>query len=121
MPDAKIINGKAVAEALREEMRAETARLESEHGLKPGLAVILVGNDPASQIYVRSKGEQSVAAGMRSFTHRLAADTSEREIVDLVRRLNGDPLVHGILVQLPLLRADQPGSGHWRYRPRQRR
>lgn len=102
MADARIIDGRAIAEALRQEVQAEVTRLEAEHGLKPGLAVILVGDDPASQIYVRSKGEQSLAAGMRSFTHRLAADTTEREIVDLVRRLNADPLVHGILVQLPL-------------------
>ncbi len=102
MAEARIIDGKAIAESIREEVRAETARLEVEHGLKPGLAVVLAGDDPASQIYVRSKGEQSLAAGMRSFTHRLAANTSERDIIDLVRRLNDDPLVHGILVQLPL-------------------
>jgi methylenetetrahydrofolate dehydrogenase (NADP+)/methenyltetrahydrofolate cyclohydrolase len=102
MAEARLINGKAIAEALRAEVQAETALLKAEHGLKPGLAVVLVGDDPASQIYVRSKGEQSLAAGMRSFTHRLAADTSQSELVDLVRRLNADPLVHGILVQLPL-------------------
>lgn len=102
MSEARLIDGKAIAEALRREVRAEVARLEADHGLKPGLAVVLVGDDPASQIYVRSKGEQSLAAGMRSFTHRLAGDTSEAELVDLVRRLSADPLVHGILVQLPL-------------------
>ena len=102
MGEARIIDGRAIAGALRQEVQAEVMRLETEHGFKPGLAVILVGDDPASQIYVRSKGEQSLAAGMRSFTHRLAADTTEREIIDLVRRLNADPLVHGILVQLPL-------------------
>jgi methylenetetrahydrofolate dehydrogenase (NADP+)/methenyltetrahydrofolate cyclohydrolase len=100
--EARLIDGKGIAEALRAEVQAETALLKAEHGLKPGLAVVLVGDDPASQIYVRSKGEQSLAAGMRSFTHRLAADTSQSELVDLVRRLNADPLVHGILVQLPL-------------------
>ncbi|HEY1879078.1 MAG TPA: bifunctional methylenetetrahydrofolate dehydrogenase/methenyltetrahydrofolate cyclohydrolase FolD [Caulobacteraceae bacterium] len=102
MAEARLIDGKGIAEALRAEVQAETALLKAEHGLKPGLAVVLVGDDPASQIYVRSKGEQSLAAGMRSFTHRLAADTSQSELVDLVRRLNADPLVHGILVQLPL-------------------
>jgi methylenetetrahydrofolate dehydrogenase (NADP+)/methenyltetrahydrofolate cyclohydrolase len=102
MSEARLIDGKAIAEALRDEVRAEVARLKADHGLKPGLAVVLVGDDPASQIYVRSKGEQSLAAGMRSFTHRLAADTGEAELVDLVRRLNADPMVHGILVQLPL-------------------
>lgn len=99
---AKIIDGRAIAETLREEVRAEVALLEAEHAVKPGLAVVLVGDDPASQIYVRSKGEQSLAIGMRSFTHRLASDTSEAEVIGLVRRLNEDPLVHGILVQLPL-------------------
>jgi methylenetetrahydrofolate dehydrogenase (NADP+) / methenyltetrahydrofolate cyclohydrolase len=102
MSEARLIDGRAIAEALRREVRAEVARLGADHRLKPGLAVVLVGDDPASQIYVRSKGEQSLAAGMRSFTHRLAGDTSEAELVDLVRRLNADPLVHGILVQLPL-------------------
>jgi methylenetetrahydrofolate dehydrogenase (NADP+)/methenyltetrahydrofolate cyclohydrolase len=102
MAEARIIDGKAIAEALRDDVREETARLEAEYGLKSGLAVVLVGDDPASQIYVRSKGEHSLAAGMRSFTHRLAADTPERDVVGLVRRLNDDPLVHGILVQLPL-------------------
>jgi methylenetetrahydrofolate dehydrogenase (NADP+)/methenyltetrahydrofolate cyclohydrolase len=105
MAGAQIIDGRAVAEALRAEVKAEVSSLAADHGLQPGLAVVLVGDDPASQIYVRSKGEQSLAAGMRSFTHRLAAETSEREIVDLVRRLNDDPLVHGILVQLPLPKA----------------
>ena len=99
---AKIIEGKVYAERLREQVSAEVARLRREHGLQPGLAVVLVGDDPASQIYVRSKGEQSLAAGMHSVTHRLPADTSQDELLDLVAELNADPLIHGILVQLPL-------------------
>jgi methylenetetrahydrofolate dehydrogenase (NADP+)/methenyltetrahydrofolate cyclohydrolase len=78
------------------------ARLKAEHGLQPGLAVILVGDDPASQIYVRSKGEQSQAAGMHSVVHRLAADTTQDDLVALIERLNRDPAIHGILLQLPL-------------------
>jgi len=99
---AKIIDGKAYAEALREQVRIEVMRLKAERGLTPGLAVVLVGEDPASQIYVRSKGEQSLAAGMHSVTHRLAADASQADVEALVRRLNADPTIHGILVQLPL-------------------
>ena len=99
---AQIIDGRAVAEAVRAEVSAEVARLKTEHGLVPGLAVALVGDDPASQIYVRSKGEQTLAAGMHSVTERLPADASEAEVIAVVRRLNADPAVHGILVQLPL-------------------
>lgn len=99
---ARIIDGKACAAALRAEVAAAVAELSSAHGLKPGLAVVLVGEDPASSIYVRNKGRQSVAAGMASFEHRLSAETSQAELLDLVARLNGDPAVHGILVQLPL-------------------
>src|SRR5262252_8387293 len=102
MPEARIIDGRPVAERVREQVAAEVARLKAEHGLKPGLAVVLVGEDPASQIYVRSKGEQSLAAGMHLVTHRLAADTPEAAVIDLVRQLNDDPAIHGILVQLPL-------------------
>jgi methylenetetrahydrofolate dehydrogenase (NADP+)/methenyltetrahydrofolate cyclohydrolase len=102
MAGAKIIDGKAYAEAVREQVRIEVMRLKAEHGLQPGLAVVLVGEDPASQIYVRSKGEQSLAAGMHSETFRLAADASQAEVEALVRRLNADPAIHGILVQLPL-------------------
>ncbi|HXV00694.1 MAG TPA: bifunctional methylenetetrahydrofolate dehydrogenase/methenyltetrahydrofolate cyclohydrolase FolD [Caulobacteraceae bacterium] len=102
MSGAIIIDGKARAEALREEVTQEVARLKAEHGLTPGLAVVLVGEDPASQIYVRSKGEQSLAAGMHSVTHRLDASASQGEIEALVRTLGADPAIHGILVQLPL-------------------
>ena len=102
MADARIIDGKAYAEAVREQVRVEVMRLKAEYGLQPGLAVVLVGEDPASQIYVRSKGEQSLAAGMHSVTHRLAANAPQAEVEALVRGLNADPAIHGILVQLPL-------------------
>lgn len=101
---AKIIEGLPVAERLRAEVAAEVARLRAEHGLQPGLAVVLVGEDPASQAYVKSKGEQSLAAGMHSVTHRLPAETSQEDLLKLVGDLNADPKIHGILVQLPLPR-----------------
>lgn len=99
---AAIIDGKAFAEALRGRIGAEVARLKSAAGLTPGLAVVLVGEDPASQVYVRNKGAATEAAGMLSQTHRLAADTSEADVLALVSKLNHDPAIHGILVQLPL-------------------
>jgi methylenetetrahydrofolate dehydrogenase (NADP+)/methenyltetrahydrofolate cyclohydrolase len=99
---AEIIDGKVYSEALRGRVAAEVARVGAEHGLIPGLAVVLVGEDPASQIYVRNKGEQSRAVGMHSVTHRLPAETAEDALIDLVRQLNADPAIHGILVQLPL-------------------
>jgi methylenetetrahydrofolate dehydrogenase (NADP+)/methenyltetrahydrofolate cyclohydrolase len=99
---AGIIDGKVHAERVRAEVTAEVARLRAEHGLQPGLAVVLVGDDAASQVYVRSKGEHSLAAGMHSVTHRLPADTQQDELIRLVADLNEDPLIHGILVQLPL-------------------
>jgi methylenetetrahydrofolate dehydrogenase (NADP+) / methenyltetrahydrofolate cyclohydrolase len=99
---AQIIDGKVHAERVRAEVTAEVARLRADHGLQPGLAVVLVGEDPASQVYVRSKGEHSLAAGMHSVTHRLPADTQQGELIRLVADLNADPLIHGILVQLPL-------------------
>jgi methylenetetrahydrofolate dehydrogenase (NADP+)/methenyltetrahydrofolate cyclohydrolase len=102
MTTAGIIDGRAIADGLREQVRLEVARLRAGTGLQPGLAVVLVGEDPASQIYVRSKGEQSRAAGMHSVTYRLADDTSQTELEALVARLNADPAIHGILVQLPL-------------------
>lgn len=102
MTQASIIDGRATAERLRADVAAEVARLKADHGLTPGLAVVLVGDDGASQVYVRSKGEQSKAAGMHSVTHILPADTSQTELLALVRHLNGDPAIHGILVQLPL-------------------
>ena len=102
MPQAQIIDGRAMAERLRGEVAAEVAGLRARHGLQPGLAVVLVGADPASEIYVRSKGEHSQAAGMRSVTHKLPARTSQAELLGLIADLNADPAIHGILVQLPL-------------------
>ena len=99
---ASIIDGKAFAEGLRGRIGAEVARLKRDAGLTPGLAVVLVGEDPASQVYVRNKGAATEAAGMLSVTHRLSAGASEAEVLALVDRLNGDPAIHGILVQLPL-------------------
>ena len=99
---ARIIEGQPVAERLRAEVAAEVAQLRAEHDLQPGLAVVLVGEDPASQAYVKSKGEQSKAAGMHSVTHLLPADTSQETLEALVAQLRDDPLIHGILVQLPL-------------------
>jgi methylenetetrahydrofolate dehydrogenase (NADP+)/methenyltetrahydrofolate cyclohydrolase len=100
---AKVIDGKAFAARLRERVAAEVAALRAR-GIAPGLAVVLVGEDPASQVYVSSKHRQCVEAGMESFEHRLPAETSEADLLALVRRLNADPAVHGILVQLPLPR-----------------
>jgi methylenetetrahydrofolate dehydrogenase (NADP+)/methenyltetrahydrofolate cyclohydrolase len=99
---AAIIDGKAFAAGLVERVAAASARLEATHGLKPGLAVVIVGEDPASQVYVRNKGETTARAGMRSDTHRLPETASEAELLALVETLNGDPGIHGILVQLPL-------------------
>ncbi len=99
---AKILDGKAFAARIRGEVATHVARLAEEHGITPGLAVVLVGEDPASQVYVRSKGKQTVEAGMASFEHRLPAETSEQSLLGLVETLNADPKVHGILVQLPL-------------------
>ena len=99
---ATIIDGRSYADALRGSVAVGVARLQAEHGVQPGLAVVLVGEDPASQIYVRSKGEQSHAVGMHSVTHKLPAATPQAEVIDLVQRLNADPAIHGILVQLPL-------------------
>jgi methylenetetrahydrofolate dehydrogenase (NADP+)/methenyltetrahydrofolate cyclohydrolase len=101
---AQIIDGKIYAERLRGQVAEEVARLQASHGLTPGLAVVLVGDDPASQIYVRSKGEHSKAAGMHSVTHVLPADAAQDQLMDLVAALNADPAIHGILVQLPLPR-----------------
>ena len=101
---AEIIDGKPFAERVTARVAAEVAVLARDHGLKPGLAVVLVGDDPASQIYVRSKGEQSLAAGMHSVTHRLPTETTEDALIALVRSLNADAAIHGILVQLPLPR-----------------
>jgi methylenetetrahydrofolate dehydrogenase (NADP+)/methenyltetrahydrofolate cyclohydrolase len=99
---AILIDGKAVAAGLRDEVARMAARLAADHGLVPGLAVVLVGNHPASESYVQSKEKQVTAAGMRPFDHRLPASTSQTDLLALIGRLNADPAVHGILVQLPL-------------------
>jgi len=99
---AEIIDGKAFAADLRTRVAAQVARVQDAHGLTPGLAVVLVGEDPASQVYVRNKGKQTLEAGMVSFEHRLDVAVSEAELLELVENLNNDPAVHGILVQLPL-------------------
>ncbi|WP_374407639.1 bifunctional methylenetetrahydrofolate dehydrogenase/methenyltetrahydrofolate cyclohydrolase FolD [Pelagerythrobacter sp.] len=99
---ADIIDGKAFAAALREKVGALAADFAAAAGRKAGLAVVLVGEDPASQVYVGSKGKATLAANMESFEHRLADDTSEADLLALVERLNADPAVDGILVQLPL-------------------
>lgn len=99
---AKVIDGKAYAEGLRARIAKAVKELESKHGLKPGLAVVLVGEDPASKVYVANKAKQTVEVGMNSWEHRLDAATSEKDLLALVDKLNNDPAVHGILVQLPL-------------------
>ncbi|MCH8239008.1 MAG: bifunctional methylenetetrahydrofolate dehydrogenase/methenyltetrahydrofolate cyclohydrolase FolD [Proteobacteria bacterium] len=102
MADAKIIDGKALAQDLRAQVARSVAELKQRHGLTPGIAVVLVGEDPASRIYVRNKAKQAVAAGMASFVHKLGADTTQADLLALIDRLNADKQVHGILVQLPL-------------------
>ena len=101
---ARIIDGKAQAEALRNEVAADVARFTAAHDAAPGLAVVLVGEDPASQVYVASKAKQTVAVGMRSYEYRLDASTPEAELLALIARLNADDAVDGILIQLPLPR-----------------
>jgi len=99
---ATIIDGKAFAAKVRGQVAEHVTRLKEDHGITPGLAVVLVGEDPASQVYVRSKGKQTVEVGMNSYEHKLEADTSEEDLLALIDKLNRDPAVHGILVQLPL-------------------
>ena len=99
---AKRIDGKAFDQGLRERVGEAVSSLQRDHGLTPGLAVVLVGEDPASQVYVRNKGKQTLEAGMKSFEHKLPDTTSETELLGLIDQLNADPDVHGILVQLPL-------------------
>jgi methylenetetrahydrofolate dehydrogenase (NADP+) / methenyltetrahydrofolate cyclohydrolase len=99
---ARIIDGKAIAADLRARVASEVSRVKREHGLTPGLAMVLVGNDPASEVYVRSKHRETQAAGMASFEHKLPADVSQDELLALIAKLNRDPSVQGILVQLPL-------------------
>ncbi|GAA4222126.1 methylenetetrahydrofolate dehydrogenase (NADP+)/methenyltetrahydrofolate cyclohydrolase [Sagittula marina] len=99
---ATVIDGKAFAARVREKVGGHVARLKQEHGITPGLAVVLVGEDPASQVYVRSKGKMTVEVGMSSYEHKLDVDTAEADLLALIDTLNNDPAVHGILVQLPL-------------------
>ncbi|MEX1155427.1 bifunctional methylenetetrahydrofolate dehydrogenase/methenyltetrahydrofolate cyclohydrolase FolD [Parvibaculum sp.] len=99
---ATIIDGKIIATELRARVAVEVARLKKEHDLTPGLAVVLVGNDPASEVYVRNKGIATLEAGMNSFEYKLPADTSEATVLAKVRELNADPAVHGFLVQFPV-------------------
>lgn len=99
---ATVIDGKAFAAQVRGQVAEHVTRLKEENGITPGLAVVLVGEDPASQVYVRSKGKQTVEVGMNSYEHKLDVDTSEADLLALIDRLNADPEVHGILVQLPL-------------------
>ena len=99
---AKIIDGKAIAQELRGNIANAAAELTKDHGIVPSLAVVLVGADPASEVYVRSKSKAVTEAGMRSFDHKLPADTSQDDLLALIKQLNDDKSVHGILVQLPL-------------------
>ncbi|MFC6637239.1 bifunctional methylenetetrahydrofolate dehydrogenase/methenyltetrahydrofolate cyclohydrolase FolD [Sulfitobacter sp. JBTF-M27] len=99
---AKIIDGKAFAAKVRAQVAEHVSRLDKEHGITPGLAVVLVGEDPASQVYVRSKGKMTVEVGMKSVEHKLDVDTAEPDLLALIDQLNNDPSIHGILVQLPL-------------------
>ena len=100
--ETRLIDGKAFAAELRTRIGAEVAALGASHGMRPGLAVVLVGADPASEVYVRNKAAQTAEAGMASFEHKLPADTREEDLLALVATLNADPAVNGILVQLPL-------------------
>lgn len=99
---AQLIDGKAFAATVREKVTAEVEKLKEVHGITPGLAVVLVGEDPASEVYVRNKGKQTLECGMNSYEHKLSSDTSEADLLTLIETLNADPAVHGILVQLPL-------------------
>jgi methylenetetrahydrofolate dehydrogenase (NADP+)/methenyltetrahydrofolate cyclohydrolase len=99
---ATVIDGKAFAAKVRAQVAGHVTRLKADHGITPGLAVVLVGQDPASEVYVRNKGKQTVEVGMASFEHKLEADTSEADLLALIDQLNNDGSVHGILVQLPL-------------------
>ncbi len=99
---SNIIDGKAFAANLRSELSIKVAALKSQHNLVPGLAVVLVGEDPASEVYVRNKAKQTVEVGMTSFEHKLDASTAESDLLELIGTLNDDEKVHGILVQLPL-------------------
>lgn len=100
--NAKLIDGKAIAADVRARVATAVAELKASHGFAPGLAVVLVGENPASQVYVRNKAKQTVEVGMESIEHKLPETTTEADLLALVQKLNADPAVHGILVQLPL-------------------
>ncbi|MDT2018022.1 MAG: tetrahydrofolate dehydrogenase/cyclohydrolase catalytic domain-containing protein, partial [Planktomarina sp.] len=99
---AQVIDGKAFAAKVRDQVSEHVKLLKVEHGIVPGLAVVLVGEDPASQVYVRSKGKQTIEVGMHSEEHKLDLATSEEDLLSIISRLNSDPAINGILVQLPL-------------------
>jgi methylenetetrahydrofolate dehydrogenase (NADP+) / methenyltetrahydrofolate cyclohydrolase len=99
---AEIIDGKATADALRKRIASAVTSLKADYSITPGLAVVLVGEDPASKVYVANKAKQTVEVGMNSWEHKLSADTSEADLLALVQQLNNDTLVHGILVQMPV-------------------
>ncbi|MGC9329372.1 MAG: bifunctional 5,10-methylenetetrahydrofolate dehydrogenase/5,10-methenyltetrahydrofolate cyclohydrolase, partial [Candidatus Hinthialibacter sp.] len=99
---AQILDGKALAQSIRDELKHQVDDFIQTTSIQPGLAVILVGENPASQVYVRNKGKACAAAGMNSIEHKLPADASQQDVLDLIDDLNGDPNVHGILVQLPV-------------------
>jgi len=99
---AQIIDGKAFAATVREKVATHVAKLKNDHNITPGLAVVLVGEDPASQVYVRSKGKQTTEVGMKSVEHKLDVETSEADLLAVIDQLNNDDSIHGILVQLPL-------------------
>ena len=129
MAKAYVLDGKAIADDVLDKVAAETEALAA-HGVTPGLAVVLVGEDPASQFYVAAKGKAAAACGFHSIQHTLPAETGEAELLALVASLNADPAVHGILVQLPLpaavarrrgARSDRSGQGRRRLPPDQRR
>jgi methylenetetrahydrofolate dehydrogenase (NADP+)/methenyltetrahydrofolate cyclohydrolase len=106
--DPKVIDGKAFAEGLRGKLAGQVAAVKAKHGFVPGLAVVLVGEDPASKVYVRNKGEQTKASGMASFEHKLPMTTSQAELLALIDQLNKDPQVNGILCQLPVPKQIDP-------------
>jgi methylenetetrahydrofolate dehydrogenase (NADP+)/methenyltetrahydrofolate cyclohydrolase len=106
--DPKVIDGKAFAEGLRAKLAHQVAALKEKHGFVPGLAVVLVGEDPASKVYVRNKGEQTKASGMASYEHKLDASTSQADLLKLIDQLNKDPKVNGILCQLPVPKQIDP-------------
>ena len=102
MADAEIIDGKVFAQKLRSRITSATEIIKRKYNSTPGLAVVLVGEDPASEVYVRNKGKQTIECGMVSFEHKLTDEVSQSELLDLIQKLNSDESVDGILVQLPL-------------------